>query len=132
MNRRLRLPKGRIKLSTVLQTTGDIVRTDDVERSLNVDRSTASKLLSRWSRQGWLRRAGRGIYAVASLDCIDAEQVLDDSWIIVPDLFDPAYIGGRTATEYWDLTDQIFLDTVVITGRPVRLKYQKRLAFRIP
>lgn len=53
--------------------------------------------------------------------------MLDNPWIIVPDLFDPAYIGGRTATEYWDLTEQIFLDTVVITGRPVRLKYQKRL-----
>lgn len=50
MNKHISLPKGRIKLATVLQATGDIVCTDDVERSLNVDRSTASKLLFRWSR----------------------------------------------------------------------------------
>ena len=30
-------------------------------------------------------------------------------------------------TEYWDLTEQIFLDTVVVTGRPVRSKYQRIL-----
>lgn len=52
---------------------------------------------------------------------------MDDPWIIVPALFNPAYIGGRTATEYWDLTDQIFIDTVVITGRHVRVKNQRRL-----
>lgn len=130
MNRRPSPPKGRMKLSTVLQTAGDIVRTNDVEKALNISRPTASKLLSRWASQGWLRRAGPGIYASASLDCIDAEQVLEDPWIIVPALFDPAYIGGRTATEYWDLTEQIFLDTVVVTGRPVRSKYQRRLGLR--
>lgn len=127
MNRRLSLPKGRIRLATVLGSTGTIVRTDDVERSLNVSRSTASKLLSRWDSQGWLRRAGPGVYATVSVDHIEGEQVLEDSWIIVPELFNPAYIGGRTMTEYWDLTEQIFLDTVVLTGRPVRSKYQRIL-----
>jgi predicted transcriptional regulator of viral defense system len=121
------LPKGRLRLATVLQTAGDIVRTDDVEQSLNVSRAAASKLLSRWAGQGWLRRVGPGVYAKVDLASIDIEQVLDDPWMIVPALFDPAYIGGRTAAEYWGLTEQIFRDTVVITGRPVRSKYQRRL-----
>jgi len=121
------LPKGRIRLATVLRDTGNIVRTDDVENSLNVNRSTASKLLSRWGSQGWLRRAGPGVYAAVGVDRIEGEQVLEDSWIIVPGLFNPAYIGGRTITEYWDLTEQLFLDTVVVTGRPVRSKYQRIL-----
>ena len=45
---------------------------------------------------------------------------------MVPVLYSPAYIGGRTAAEYWDLTEQIFRDIVVMTGRPVRGKTQQR------
>ena len=41
-------------------------------------------------------------------------------------LFDPAYIGGRTAAEHWDLTEQIFRDIVVFTAQPVRAKSQER------
>ena len=45
---------------------------------------------------------------------------------MVPVLYGPAYVGGRTAAEYWDLTEQIFRDIVVMTGRPVREKVQQR------
>ena len=45
--------------------------------------------------------------------------------ILVPALFSPAYIGGRTATEYWDLTEQIFRDIVVFTSRSIRSKRVK-------
>jgi predicted transcriptional regulator of viral defense system len=38
----------------------------------------------------------------------------------VPALFGPGYIGGRTAAEHWDLTEQIFRDIVVFTARPIR------------
>ena len=126
MNNRLNFPKGRVRLATVIQDAGKVIRTDDVEKSLNVSRPTASKLLSRWRSQGWLRRAGPGIYAVARMEYLDIEQVLDDPWMIIPSLYDPAYVGGRTACEHWGLTEQIFRDTVVITGQPVRAKYQKR------
>jgi predicted transcriptional regulator of viral defense system len=60
------------------------------------------------------------------LDSLASEQVLDDPWVLVAALFSPAYIGGRTAAEYWDLTEQIFRDIVVITSQPVRDKDQIR------
>jgi predicted transcriptional regulator of viral defense system len=44
---------------------------------------------------------------------------------LVPALFAPAYVGGRTAAEHWDLTEQIFNDIVVMTTRTVRQKTQQ-------
>ena len=68
----------------------------------------------------------RGAYVPASLDSLESELVLDDPWILIPALFAPAYIGGRTAAEYWDLTEQLFNDIIVLTTRPVREKAQER------
>ena len=119
------IPEGRRRLAAVIQEAGDIVQIADAERTLDVSRTAAAKLLSRWSRQGWLRRVGPGIYAPVSLDSLVSEQVLDDPWVLVPALYDPAYIGGRTAAEYWDLTEQIFHDIVVMTERPVRTESLK-------
>ena len=127
MIKKISLPKGRMRLATVLQNTGEFIYTDDVERSLNVSRTTASKLLSRWTSQGWLGRVGPGIYTAVTLDLVGSGPVLDHPGMVIPTLFDPAYIGGRTATEYWGFTEQIFRDTVVFTGRPMRSKYQKIL-----
>jgi predicted transcriptional regulator of viral defense system len=54
------------------------------------------------------------------LDLLDAEQVVADPWILVPTLFERAYVGGHTAAEHWDLTEQIFRDIIVFTTRQVR------------
>lgn len=120
------LPRGRAQLVEVLAAAGDVIRIGDVETLLKLDRVSASQRLSRWTEQGWLRRVGRGAYVAASVDSLANEHVLDDPWILVPALFEPAYIGGRTAAEHWDLTEQIFNDIVVMTAQPVRSKQQER------
>ena len=126
MSRKTAIPEGRRKLAAVIREAGDIVHIADAERALDVSRTAAAKLLSRWSAQGWLRRVGPGAYAPVSLDSLVSEQVLDDPWVLVPALYAPAYIGGRTAAEHWDLTEQIFRDIVVMTERPVRAGSQER------
>ena len=120
------VPTTRRRLVAVLNEAGDVVRIDDVVNALNVSRADAAKLLSRWARQAWLRRVGRGVYVPASLTTLGSMHVLDDPWVLVPALFDPAYIGGRTAAEHWDLTEQIFRDIVVMTAQTVRQKTQQR------
>jgi predicted transcriptional regulator of viral defense system len=107
-------------LTAVLQAAGDVVRIGDVERALVLPRDRAAKMLSRWADQGWLRRVGTGAYVPVQLDMLDSAHVVQDPWILVPVLFAPAYIGGRTAAEHWDLTEQIFRDILVFTARPVR------------
>ena len=121
-----RLPRGRAQLVRVLATAGDVIRIDDVAHTLELDRTLAAQRLSRWMQQGWINRVGRGAYVPAALDTLGAERTLDDPWILVPALFAPGYIGGRTAAEHWDLTEQIFKDVVVMTTQAVRARQQQR------
>ena len=121
-----RLPKGRAELTAVIRSAGDIVHIDDAAKTLGIPRNEAAKKLSRWTKQGWLRRVGTGAYVPVSLDALESEHVLDDPWLLVPALFSPCYIGGRTAAEYWDLTEQIFRDVLVMTAQTVREKSQMR------
>jgi predicted transcriptional regulator of viral defense system len=125
----LRLPRGRIQLQQVLAASGDVIHISDVTKALSVSRTKAAKRLARWREQGWLSRVGAGAYVPASLDTLGAERVLDDGWILVPELFAPAYVAGRTAAEHWDLTEQIFKDIVVVTGQAIRQRQLTRQGF---
>jgi predicted transcriptional regulator of viral defense system len=120
------LPKGRAQLAKVISTGGDLISIAAVQKALQIDRTEAAKRLSRWAGQGWLHRVGPGTYAPVALDTLGAQQVLDDPWVLVPALFAPGYIGGRTAAEHWDLTEQIFNDIVVMTAQPLRQRRQQR------
>ena len=121
----LTLNRGKKRLSQLIQSAGDFVRIEDAEKILNLSRTQSAKLLSQWASQGWLRRVGTGTYVPVPLSLLDSKQVIEDPWTLVPTLFSPAYIGGRTAAEHWDLTEQIFRDVVVFTARPVRSRRVK-------
>ncbi|SFN77423.1 Transcriptional regulator, predicted component of viral defense system [Bradyrhizobium sp. Rc3b] len=123
------LPHGRALLQRVLAESGDVVHITDVAKALAVSRVQAAKRLARWREQGWLSRVGTGAYVPASIDTLGSERVLDDGWVLVPALFSPAYVAGRTAAEHWDLTEQIFKDIVVVTGQAIRTKQQQRHGF---
>jgi len=112
--------KGRQRLAMVLQRGGDWVTVDDAAGALGLDRTAAAKLLARWQQQGWLARVRRGLYVAVPLSASPSDQVLEDSWSLVPELFDPAYIGGVSAAQHWGLTEQLFRSVFVYTARPVR------------
>lgn len=120
------VPKGKHRLAKVLRLSGDLVDAGDVSQALQVGRDEASRLLSRWTKQGSLKRVSRGLYAPVSLESAGSEYVLTDPWVLVPALYEPCYIGGRTAAEYWDLTEQIFRDIVVLTTSPLRSRSQRK------
>jgi predicted transcriptional regulator of viral defense system len=54
------------------------------------------------------------------LESRTAEIALEDPWIIAHKLYAPCYIGGWTAAEYWDLTEQIFRSVSVFSTRKLR------------
>src|ERR1035441_9604966 len=113
------LPQSRARLAAVLKGRRDLVSIDTVTATLGVGRMEGAKLLSRWRSQGWLRRVGPGLYVPAPLELADAGQVIEDPWVLVPSLFGSSYIGGWTAAHHWELTEQLFNETLVFTTRRV-------------
>ena len=116
--------KNRERLALVLRQGGDLITIDDATAALGIGRTEAAKLLGRWQGQGWLLRVRRGLYAAVPLTSRQDEQVIEDPWTLVPELFDPGYIGGASAAQHWDLTEQLFRPVFVFTARPVRQAHQ--------
>ena len=107
------------KLSALF-SSGDFIRIDKAKDILGLSRIQTSKTLSNWAKQGWLRRIAPGVYIPVPLGVGDDEQVLDDPWVIIPELFPTYYIGGLSAASYWELTEQTFRNTFVFTTKAVR------------
>ena len=116
------LPASRARLAAVLRAAIEVLSISDVADTLGLDRTAAAKLLSRWAKQGWLRRIGPGLYVPVPLDRAGSEQVVEDPWVLVPALFGHCYIGGWTAAHHWDLTEQLFNETVVFTTNRISTK----------
>ena len=112
--------RGRDRFAQVLKRAHGLVRAEHASEVLDLTRAQATQLLSRWSRQGWLRRIGPGLYIPVPVDAIRGDAIIEDPWAIVPELFGPAYIGGWSAAEHWDLTEQIFRDILVMSARERR------------
>ena len=114
--------RARARLAAVLQKAGDLVSIDNAIEALGIERVSAAKTLARWQEQGWLKRVGRGLYAPIPIDALSTEQVLKDPWVLVPALFSPGYVGGWSAAEHWDFTEQIFRSVFVFTARHIRAR----------
>ncbi|MBA3752457.1 type IV toxin-antitoxin system AbiEi family antitoxin domain-containing protein [Candidatus Dependentiae bacterium] len=102
---------------------GEVFKVSEVASILNITSLQASKSLSRWAKQGLIRRIHHGLYSVIPIEALSTDQPLDNMWVVLPEIFSPGYIGGWSAAEYWDFTEQIFRDVCVITEK--RLTHKK-------
>jgi len=110
----------RKRLAKVLRDSKGTVTVSKAAESLGVTSVDAAKMLSRWAKSGWLSRVRRGIYVPVPLEARTDDEPLEDAWIVAMQLFKPCYIGGWSAAEYWDLTEQIFRTVIVMTTRRPR------------
>ena len=92
----------------------------EASRILGVDREEAGQLLGYLARRGWLSRVRRGLYVAVPLDARHSGEWIEDPWVVADRLFSPCYIGGWSACEHWDLTEQLFRTLLVVTARRVR------------
>jgi predicted transcriptional regulator of viral defense system len=105
------------RLAALLRATSGTIRVANAMDALDVDRVHAAKLLAGWHKQGVIRRVARGLYVPVSPASLGQNQVLDEPWILVPELYAPGYIGGWSALEHWELTEQLFRSVCVLTNK---------------
>lgn len=114
--------EGRSRLAAVLRGGRALITVDDATRALGIGRGAAAKVLARWQRRGWIARVQRGLYAPVPLASTPGDQVVEEPWTLIPELFGIAYVGGASAAHHWDLTEQLFRSVFVCTVQPVRRK----------
>jgi len=120
----------RQSFSALQRQSRGIIRTEQVPGVLGITAIAARKLLARWERQGWLVRLKRGIYLPLPLDAQSSDRWTEDPWIVAAILFEPCYVAGWSACEYWGLTEQVFREVAVVTTRAFRRKEKEVLANR--
>jgi predicted transcriptional regulator of viral defense system len=112
----------RERLSAVLRGSKGTISVAEAASILETSETTAAKMLARWATKGWLSRVRRGLYIPVPLESRTADVPLEDPWLIAQRLFNPCYIGGWSAAEYWDLTEQIFRTVVLMTTQRPRVR----------
>ena len=110
----------RERLTAILRNTKGTISVADTANILDVDATNAAKMLSRWTKKGWMSRVRRGLYVPVPLDSLTTDIPLEDPWLVADRLFSPCYIGGWSAAEYLDLTEQIFSTILVMTCQQPR------------
>jgi predicted transcriptional regulator of viral defense system len=88
--------------------------------ALGLDHARTRKLLAYLARRGWLSRVRRGLYVAVPLDARRPGEWVEDAWVVADRVFSPCYMGGWSACEHWDLTDQLFRTVLVVTAKKVR------------
>src|SRR3990172_11598707 len=113
---------------------GGLVWLADRKRAWQTSAYTAAARLTRYHRRGWLRRVRRGLYLVLPLEAEPRGAVtVEDPWILARELFAPCYIGGWSAAEHWQLTEQMFRSVFVVSSANVRGRESRLLGveFRV-
>ncbi|OQA90909.1 MAG: hypothetical protein BWY26_01299 [Elusimicrobia bacterium ADurb.Bin231] len=114
----------RKRLSEILRETKGVISVSEASDILKISLTDAAKMLARWTNKGWLSRVRRGLYVSMPIESRTSDVTLEDPWIIAERLYFPCYIGGWSAAEYWDLTEQIFSTIIVMTKQKPRNRSQ--------
>lgn len=111
---------GRSRLGRLVREIRGPIRVVDAARVLNLDRQRTTWLLSAWVRRGWLQRLARGVYAAVPVESQAGSRPAADPWIVAATVFEPCYVTGWSAAGQWDLTEQLYRVTAVVSDRRVR------------
>jgi predicted transcriptional regulator of viral defense system len=110
----------RERMAAILRAAKGTISVSEAAAVLGMNSTDAAKMLARWAKNGWMARVRRGFYVPVPLESRTADVPLEDPWLVAGRLFAPCYIGGWSAAEYLDLTEQIFNTVVVMTTQKPR------------
>lgn len=94
----------------------------DASKALGIPKEQGGIFLAYFAYKGWLSRIKPGLYITVPLESVNPNEHKENAWIVANHVFEPCYIGGWSAAEYWEFTDQIFNSIVVFTLRKFRNK----------
>src|SRR5690606_26750147 len=103
----------------IREATGPFTATE-AARILDLDLHRTRRFLAYMAARGWLARVQRGLYVAVPLDASEPTEWRADPWVVAAQVFAPCYIGGWSACEHWGLTEQLFRDVAVVSGRWTR------------
>lgn len=110
----------RDRLTRLIRAVTGPFTVGEAAQTLNLDLPRTRRFLSYMAARGWLARVQRGLYVAVPLDASEPSEWREDPWVVATQVFAPCYIGGWSACEHWGLTDQLFRDVVVVSGRWTR------------
>lgn len=117
--------KYRQLLGKVIQQSNGYISVSIVQKILNITHPLAKLYLSRWAKNGWVKRIKRGSYIPLDVQVQNLSLVMEDAWVIAAGLFADCYIGGWTAAHHWGFTDQLYNDTLVLSNRRLSSVHQR-------
>jgi len=77
----------RERMAAIIRGTKGTVSVEDAARILDVGTTDAAKMLSRWTKKGWMSRVRRGLYVYVPLESRTADMPLEDPWLVADRLF---------------------------------------------
>ncbi len=116
--------KSREQLSKIVREIQGVITVKKVSELLHLDSSQAAKLLSYWQKNGWVSRIKQGCYIAVPIEASNPDVSIEEPWVIASQLFLPCYIGGWSAAEHWDFTEQIYNSIAVMTTKQPKRKEQ--------
>ena len=113
--------RNRRLLTTLHRSVAGPFSVEEAASALLLSIPRTHRLLAYLADRGWLLRLRRGLYSLVPLEASHARDWVEDPWVVASKLYgSSSYIGGWSACEHWDLTEQLFTETVVITTRRLR------------
>ncbi len=109
----------RAQLAALHRTFPGPFNAEQAASALETAIAPTRRLLAALAERGWLARLRSGWYIAVPLEASEPSEWREDPWIVAGTLFAPSYIGGWSAAEHWELTDQIFNDVYVVAGKKV-------------
>lgn len=113
-------PKNRERLMVLHRELPGPFTADDAAEALAVTRVEAARIAGYLASKGWLSRIRRGLFTVVPLEADEPGEWRADPWLVAARVFAPCYIGGWSACEHWNLTEQLFRAVLVVSAQPQR------------
>lgn len=114
--------KRRKILAKLLSDGKSIITIDLASQKLKESTLKSRNLLSSLHRSGWLKMIQPGTYVPVPIESSSSDLAEEDNFILASSIFKNCYISGWSAATLWDLIDQIFQKTWVMTDKYVRKK----------